>query len=421
MKDAFHRYVIEWRTRRREPCLKRNEGSRALRRRKLRPGKSWTLALPADGSQSRGRSRGIGANIFRRRFRRRVRERQKEADEFYAQRTGAGTDRGRAAGPTAGLCGSCSGASKAITTTCSAGSTAIRRSRSPIRAGAWGGITTGRSLYNSDVISMPDKWEYPWYAAWDLAFPLRGHGADRSRLRERPADSVSARMVHASQRGIARLRMEFLRRESARARLGGLARLQNRGARPGQAGSQVSRARVSQAAAEFHVVGESQGSAKARTFSRAAFSGSTTSACSTARSRSARGNFIEQSDGTSWMAMYCLDMLSMAMELAQRRLRLRRRGQQIFRAFRLHFDGDERHGRRGNRPVERTGRLLLRRAAYDRGAAHSHARALDGRADSALCRGNLRAGRLRRSSTGFSQRACNGFSTTTRTCATTST
>jgi hypothetical protein len=25
-------------------------------------------------------------------------------------------------------------------------------------------------MVNSDVISMPDKWEYPWYAAWDLAF-----------------------------------------------------------------------------------------------------------------------------------------------------------------------------------------------------------------------------------------------------------
>ena len=25
-------------------------------------------------------------------------------------------------------------------------------------------------LYNDDIISMPDKWEYPWYAAWDLAF-----------------------------------------------------------------------------------------------------------------------------------------------------------------------------------------------------------------------------------------------------------
>jgi hypothetical protein len=27
-----------------------------------------------------------------------------------------------------------------------------------------------RHLYNADVISMPDKWEYPWYASWDLAF-----------------------------------------------------------------------------------------------------------------------------------------------------------------------------------------------------------------------------------------------------------
>ncbi len=27
-----------------------------------------------------------------------------------------------------------------------------------------------RHLFNADVISMPDKWEYPWYAAWDLGF-----------------------------------------------------------------------------------------------------------------------------------------------------------------------------------------------------------------------------------------------------------
>src|SRR5262249_23991893 len=35
------------------------------------------------------------------------------------------------------------------------------------RAGRNAGWT---HLYNDDVISMPDKWEYPWYAAWDLAF-----------------------------------------------------------------------------------------------------------------------------------------------------------------------------------------------------------------------------------------------------------
>ncbi len=31
-------------------------------------------------------------------------------------------------------------------------------------------IPSGTDMFNSDVISMPDKWEYPWYAAWDLAF-----------------------------------------------------------------------------------------------------------------------------------------------------------------------------------------------------------------------------------------------------------
>jgi hypothetical protein len=30
--------------------------------------------------------------------------------------------------------------------------------------------STWRHLHNADIISMPDKWEYPWYAAWDLAF-----------------------------------------------------------------------------------------------------------------------------------------------------------------------------------------------------------------------------------------------------------
>ncbi|MGH9126483.1 MAG: MGH1-like glycoside hydrolase domain-containing protein [Acidimicrobiales bacterium] len=27
-------------------------------------------------------------------------------------------------------------------------------------------------VYNADIISMPDEWEYPWYAAWDLAFHM---------------------------------------------------------------------------------------------------------------------------------------------------------------------------------------------------------------------------------------------------------
>jgi hypothetical protein len=33
-----------------------------------------------------------------------------------------------------------------------------------VRSGEW------FHMINDDIISMPDKWEYPWYAAWDLAF-----------------------------------------------------------------------------------------------------------------------------------------------------------------------------------------------------------------------------------------------------------
>jgi hypothetical protein len=36
--------------------------------------------------------------------------------------------------------------------------------RSRIRNSQW------RHLCNFDIVSMPDKWEYPWYASWDLAF-----------------------------------------------------------------------------------------------------------------------------------------------------------------------------------------------------------------------------------------------------------
>jgi hypothetical protein len=44
------------------------------------------------------------------------------------------------------------------------GSDPYRPSRRAPRNSHW------HHMENADVISMPDKWEYPWYAAWDLAF-----------------------------------------------------------------------------------------------------------------------------------------------------------------------------------------------------------------------------------------------------------
>ena len=40
----------------------------------------------------------------------------------------------------------------------------LESSRQGVRNSEW------FHMLNADVISMPDKWEYPWYAAWDLAF-----------------------------------------------------------------------------------------------------------------------------------------------------------------------------------------------------------------------------------------------------------
>ena len=43
----------------------------------------------------------------------------------------------------------------------------------PRKTGRPDATTSGKTLNNDTLFSMPDKWEYPWYTAWDLAFSLR--------------------------------------------------------------------------------------------------------------------------------------------------------------------------------------------------------------------------------------------------------
>jgi hypothetical protein len=96
-------------------------------------------------------------------------------------------------------------------------------------------------LHANDVLSMPDKWEYPWFAAWDLAFHM----------------IPMARIEWAN----AGLRVELQRRQSARPRVGLLARLQDlRSA--GRARRPLSRALLPEAALELHLVGQPQGRAR---------------------------------------------------------------------------------------------------------------------------------------------------------------
>ena len=60
-----------------------------------------------------------------------------------------------------------------------------------------------------DVISMPDKWEYPWFAAWDLAFhcgPLALVDVD---FAKHQIELLLLTALHASQRSDPRVRVEF--------------------------------------------------------------------------------------------------------------------------------------------------------------------------------------------------------------------
>jgi len=60
-------------------------------------------------------------------------------------------------------------------------------------------------LYNRDIISMPDKWEYPWYATWDLAFHMHSPGPAGCGFCQTPVGTDDPRVVYASQRRAARL------------------------------------------------------------------------------------------------------------------------------------------------------------------------------------------------------------------------
>ena len=140
-----------------------------------------------------------------------------EADEFYAAIAPAGTDAERMQV----LRQACAGLvwSKQIY---------------PYRVGRWldgdpgqppppPGHRSGRNagwrhLDAFDVLAMPDPWEYPWFAAWDLAFHAVAVGPPRPRVRQVPAARAAAGVVPAPQRRAARVRVELRRREPARPR-----------------------------------------------------------------------------------------------------------------------------------------------------------------------------------------------------------
>jgi hypothetical protein len=161
VKDAFHEAVIHGNRAAVNPA---QEGSKAAAHYRLRlgPGESAVLRLRLAVGTLRG-------PVFGKPFEALFAERRAEADEFYgavipAKLSDDATSVMRQA--LAGMLWSKQWYHYDVRRWLE-GDPAQPPPPAERRAGRNAGWT---HLYNDDVVSMPDKWEYPWYAAWDLAF-----------------------------------------------------------------------------------------------------------------------------------------------------------------------------------------------------------------------------------------------------------
>ncbi len=171
-------------------------------------------------------------------------------------------------------------------------------------------------LYNADVISMPDKWEYPWYAAWDLAFhcvPLALVDSDFAKeqlilmLREwymhpngqLPAYEWAFGDVNPPVHAWAAWRVYKI--EKKRRGKGDRDFLQK----------------------VFHKLllnftwWVNRKDAEGKNVFQGGFLGLDNIGVFDRSAPLPTGGHIEQSDGTSWMGMYCLNLLGIALELAR--------------------------------------------------------------------------------------------------------
>jgi hypothetical protein len=173
-----------------------------------------------------------------------------------------------------------------------------------------------QTLNNEDIISMPDKWEYPWYAAWDLAFHC-----------------VPLSMVDP---GFAKQQLILFLREWYMHPNGQLPAYEwafSDVNPPVHAWSclqvyKIDKARTGKADIEFlervfqkllinFTWWVNRKDSKGNNVFEGGFLGLDNIGVFDRSNMIPGGGVLEQADGTSWMAMYCLNMLEMALEISQ--------------------------------------------------------------------------------------------------------
>ncbi len=172
-------------------------------------------------------------------------------------------------------------------------------------------------LNNADVISMPDKWEYPWYAAWDLAFhciPLAMVDPDFAKHQlvlltrewymhpngQLPAYEWAFGDVNPPVHAWAAWRVYEIDR-----------------ARNNDRGDIAFLERVFHKLLLNFTWWVNRKDEHGHNLFQGGFLGLDNIGVFDRSAALPTGGHIEQADGTSWMAMYCLNLLRMALELAK--------------------------------------------------------------------------------------------------------
>ncbi len=177
-------------------------------------------------------------------------------------------------------------------------------------------------LNNADIISMPDKWEYPWYAAWDLAFhtiPLVLVDAEFAKAQlilltrewymhpngQLPAYEWAFGDVNPPVHAWATWRVFQMDRK------------QRREKDPADHGDREFLERVFHKLLLNFTWWVNRKDAQGRNIFQGGFLGLDNIGVFDRSKPLPTGGYINQADGTSWMAMYCLNLLRISLELAR--------------------------------------------------------------------------------------------------------
>ena len=175
-------------------------------------------------------------------------------------------------------------------------------------------------LAAAEVISMPDKWEYPWFAAWDLAFHCYvfadidpGFAKDQLLLLAREWYMHPNGQLPAYEWAFGDVNPPV--HAWAAFRVYQIDRLQRRRDDPDDPGDLDFLKRIFQKLLLNFTWWVNRKDAQERNIFQGGFLGLDNIGVFDRSQPLPTGGFINQADGTSWMAAYCLNMLRIAAEL----------------------------------------------------------------------------------------------------------